>query len=444
KTLFIVSSKSGSTLEPNCLMDYFWAGVEEKEGAAAGRRFVAITDPGTSLEELARRRRFRKVFLNPADVGGRFCALTFFGLVPAALMGVDVERLLSRSREMARRCGQGAADGDNPALRLGAALGGHAAAGRDQLTLWLSPAIASFGLWVEQLLAESTGKEGRGILPVLGEPILEPGAYGAKRLLASVALACQPAPSALARLESRERPRLSLSLADAYDLGGQFFLWEAATAAAGLLLGVNPFDQPDVQSAKDQAKALLSSLQAGELPAEPASLDAGGLAGFADEGLLSALGAKAGAGPARRTLADVLSAHFSRLRRDGYAAVLAYVQPTDEHRRALEALAERLRALSGAPICLEFGPRYLHSTGQLYKGGGPGGVFLQLIESGGPRLPVPGRDFTFDTLHLAQGRGDFAALLGRGRPVLRLELGDPGRKPLQALLNAASALECRR
>ena len=443
-TLFIVASKSGGTIEPNALMAHFWAQVDKVSPGKAGRAFIAITDPNTSLEKLARQRGFRKVFTNPADIGGRFSALSLFGLVPAALMGVDVEKLITRARAAAKACSPQTPTSQNPGLRLGAALGSHALKGQDKLTLWLSPGLETFALWIEQLIAESTGKEGKGIVPVAHEPLQKPAAYSRDRLFVAVALDTQPAPKALGDLEQAGHPVLTLALKDPYDLGAQFFLWEVATAAAGFLLGVDPFDQPDVQSAKDQTKALLDSLDQGKLPVESAPLSAGGLAAFADAGLVKTLGGKEGA-PARRPLPEILAAHFSRLKEGDYAVVLAYAQPTDEHRRALESLVASLRLLSKAPVSLEYGPRYLHSTGQLYKGGGGGGLFLELVEEDALDLPVPGERFTFGTLFRAQARGDFAATLHAGRRALRLELGPAGNKPLQALANAAAAAaeKCR-
>ncbi len=440
RTLFIVSSKSGSTIEPNCLMEYFF----DKTGrlgrpADAGRRFVAITDPGTSLEKLARARGFRRVFVNPQDIGGRYSALSYFGLVPAAALGVDVEKLLTRARAMARACSPAVPSEENPGLRLGAALGCHARNGQDKLTLSLSPALESFGLWAAQLVAESTGKEGVGIVPVLGEPLGAPAAdvYGEDRLFVRLSLPDSPdreAARSLGELERAGRPVLALELADAYDLGGQFLLWEIATAAAGFLLGVNPFDQPDVQAAKDQTMKLLGELEKGALPREAAHFRAGGLAAFSDPGLLKSLGAGRGSDlPVR----DVLAAHLGRLEPGDHCAILAYLDGGDEAARlAVAALRSLIRKTTTCPVLVEYGPRYLHSTGQLYKGGGAGGVYLVLTEPPAADLPVPRSPFTFGTLLSAQARGDFSALVKAGRRVLRLELGPAGAGSLQALANA--------
>lgn len=438
RSLFIVASKSGSTMEPNCYMDYFWDLVARRPGAKPGRQFVAITDPGTSLEKLSRERSFRKTFLNPNDVGGRFSALTLFGLVPAALGGADAAGLLDRARAAAKACSPQTPTRDNPGLRLGAALGRHAKEGRDKLTLVLDPRLEALGLWIEQLIAESTGKEGRGILPVVGEPLGAPADYGRDRLFVRVSLkghADVVVDKKLAALEQAGQPVVRLELSDALDLGAQFFLWEVATAAAGYFLGLDPFDQPDVQAAKDRTKELLSGLSGGALPAEKAALRAGGLAAFADDALIAGL--KTGPGQ-DRPLREVLDAHLARVAPGDYVCVLAYLAETDDARRTLEDVRRFVRARTTAPVTVSWGPRYLHSTGQLYKGGSKKGVFLFLGDSEKTRLPVPGRDFTFGTLIRAQIRGDAAATLAAGRRVLRLDLGERPQDGLRAVANALS------
>ncbi|MDD5656246.1 MAG: bifunctional transaldolase/phosoglucose isomerase [Elusimicrobia bacterium] len=440
RTFFFVSSKSGSTIEPNCLMEYFFELARRRSGNGAGRQFAAITEPQTSLAKTAAARGFRKVFLNPTDVGGRFSALSLFGLVPAAVMGVDCERLLAGARAAARSCAQAADGSADPGLRLGAELGRLARQGRDKLTLCLHPALEPFGLWVEQLIAESTGKEGRGIVPVVAEPLEGPEAYGPDRVFAWLTLKESPRREEEAKLLALEKaghPVLRFALADRYELAAQFFIWEAATAAAGFLLGVDPFDQPDVQSAKDQTKRLLGGLEAGELPKQTADLRAGGLAAYADPGLLARLGANRGLDlPLKRVLAE----HLGRLQAGDYCAVLAYVHPDEEARLRLETLQRRLRRGVKNPVVVEYGPRYLHSTGQLHKGGKANGLFLQLVEPDAQTLAVPGQGFTFGTLHRAQARGDYAALLQGGRRILRLELGSPRQESLQAVVNAAEEL----
>ncbi|MFA6317157.1 MAG: hypothetical protein WC943_07045 [Elusimicrobiota bacterium] len=424
KTLFVVSSKSGSTVEPNCMMEYFFDRASKASGAKAPKQFVAITDPGSSLEKLSLGRGFRKVFLNPPDVGGRYSVLSNFGLVPASLMGIDPARLLASAR--------GADIGAG--LRLGAALGVLARQGRDKMTLSISAGIASLGLWIEQLVAESTGKEGRGILPAV-ETLAGP--WGKDRVFVRIALSSEPDPetdAVLERLEKDGHPVIRLALGDAYDLGAQFYLWEIATAAAGFLLGVNPFDQPDVQSAKDQAKTLLASLVKGRLPKEKASFQAGGMAAFCDEGLLALLKADKGS---NLPLEKVLAAHFGRLKEGDYAAVLAFLQEDPERDGLLERIRANLRRTVAAPVTVSYGPRYLHSTGQLYKGGAASGVFLVLTEPEAAALPVPGEKFSFGVLHQAQARGDFAAMRAAGRRVLRLELGKPSLDGLRSVANAS-------
>jgi len=436
KTLFLMASKSGSTIEPNSLFDHFWAAVSKRAGAKAGRQFAAITDPGTSLEKLSRERGFRKTFLNPSDVGGRFSALTLFGLVPAALGGADAAGLLERARAAAKACSPQTPTRDNPGLRLGAALGAHARDGRDKLTLVLDPRLEALGLWIEQLIAESTGKEGRGIVPVAGETLGAPAEYGRDRLFVRVSLRGRvdaDADKKLAALEQAGHPVVRLELADELDLAAQFFVWEIATAAAGLFLGVDPFDQPDVQSAKDRTKDLLASLEDGRLPAEKADFRAGGLAAFADAALKSALKADGGQD---RPLREALDAHLSRAQPGDYVCVLAYLAETDAARRALEDVRRLARARTTAPVTVSWGPRYLHSTGQLYKGGSGRGLFVILSDAEKTRLPVPGKPYTFGTLCRAQARGDAAATLAAGRRVLRLELGDAPVEGLRALANA--------
>jgi transaldolase/glucose-6-phosphate isomerase len=434
KTLFIVASKSGSTIEPNAFFDYFWDLCARRPGTKPGRQFVAITDAGTSLDMMSRVRGFRKTFLNPADVGGRYSALTLFGLVPAALAGINAGELLSRARRAADAFSPRTPTRDNPALRLGAFIGRHARDGRDKLTLVLPPSLETFGLWIEQLVAESTGKEGRGVLPVAGEPLGPPSAYGRDRTFVRLTLKGRAEPAvdaALAALEQAGHPVLRLELADPLDLGAQFLLWEIATAAAGFLVKVDPFDQPDVQTAKDNAKEALNGLR--DAAPEKASLRAGGLAAFADAGLVSALKADAGQD---RPLRDVLDAHLARVKVGDYVAILAFLAETDESRRLIEDIRRRVRARTTAPVTASWGPRYLHSTGQFHKGGPSKGVFLALGDTTNARLAVPGKPFSFDELCRAQATGDAAAMLSAGRRLLRLDLGAKTIEGLRALTNA--------
>ena len=385
KTLFIISSKSGTTQESDSFFRYFW----ERTGGR-GRQFVAITDPGTPLERLAGERGFRRTFVNPADIGGRYSALSFFGLVPAALIGVDVQTLLHRAHRMAECCAAWVPALENPAAWLGAALGEAALAGRDKVTFVLSPGVASFGLWVEQLIAESTGKEGKGILPVADEPLGVPGVYGQDRVFVSMALAGETdaaTESRLVELEKAGHPVVHLRLDDRYDLGQEFFRWEFATAVAGAVLGINPFDQPNVAESKANTKAVLAKRS----PPSPA----------------------ASAGELEKFLAAIMPGD--------YLAIMAYLPPTPENDRRLAAIRLRLRDRLKVATTFGYGPRFLHSTGQLHKGGRPIGHFLQITQRAEQDLPIPGETFTFGQLEAAQAEGDLLALRSRGRPVIRTE-----------------------
>ena len=367
-------------------------------------------------------------------MGGRFSALTLFGLVPAALAGIDVTQFLTRARAAAQSFAPSAATRENPALRLGAFLGVHAREGRDKLTLVLPPALETLRLWIEQLVAESTGKEGRGVLPICAEPLTAPAAYGRDRAFVRVALAGHAEPAveaALAALEQGGHPVMRLEMADLMDLGAQFLLWEVATAVCGFFLKVDPFDQPDVQTAKERAKELLSKPRGGEVE-EKASFHAGGLAAFCDPALTSALKADPGQD---RPLRQVLDAHLARARPGDYIAILAFLAETDESRRLLEEVRRLARSRTTAPVTVSWGPRYLHSTGQFHKGGPDKGVFLVLGEPEKLRLPVPGKPFSFGELCRAQTRGDAAAMLAAGRRLLRLELGSAA-EGLRALANS--------
>jgi transaldolase / glucose-6-phosphate isomerase len=385
KTLFIISSKSGTTQESDSFFRYFW----ERTGGR-GRQFVAITDPGTPLERLAGERGFRHTFSNPADIGGRYSALSFFGLVPAALIGVDVKTLLHRAHRMAECCAAWVPALENPAAWLGAALGEAALAGRDKVTFVLSPGVSSFGLWVEQLIAESTGKEGKGILPVADEPLGAPGVYGQDRVFVSMALAGETdaaIESRLSELEKAGHPVVHLRLDDRYDLGQEFFRWEFATAVAGAVLGINPFDQPNVAESKANTKAVLAK----KSPPSPAA-SAGELEKF-----------------------------FAAIMPGDYLAITAYLPPTPENDRRLAAIRLRLRDRLKVATTFGYGPRFLHSTGQLHKGGRPIGHFLQITQRAEQDLPIPGERFTFGQLEAAQAEGDLLALRSRGRPVIRIE-----------------------
>jgi hypothetical protein len=395
--------------------------------------FVAITDPDTALGELARAQEFRGIIEAPPDVGGRYSALTVFGLVPAALNGVDVGALLDRAREMAERCRADDAT-QNPGLALGAAMGEAALAGRDKLTILTSPRLAAFGDWAEQLVAESTGKAGTGIVPIVGEPVGEPEAYGDDRFFVFLTLAGERhelGPLAERLMELGHAGR-HIELADPLDIGAEFVRWEVATAAAGIVLGIDPFDQPNVQESKDATKDLLEAFRArGALP-QPAPLVAEtGLAVTADPAAL---------GDAPVTV-DGAVQHLLTLLRAGrdYFAILAYLPPDPAVAEALQRIRQRVRDTTGVATTLGFGPRFLHSTGQLHKGGPDSGVFLQVTADPAKDLPIPGWEETFGTLIAAQALGDLASLQRRGRRALRLHLDDleAGLSRLERMVDAA-------
>ena len=426
RTLFIVSTKSGGTVETFSFFRFFYNRVVETLGAErAGEHFVAITDPGSGLAETAERYAFRRTFLNDPNIGGRYSALSCFGLVPAAVLGVDLRLLLARARQMMLACGAEMPASQNPAAQLGVTMGELARAGRDKLTFVISRPIASFGDWVEQLIAESTGKEGTGILPVVGEPLAEPQLYGNDRVFVRLSLGDDLDDRAdevrLQALEEAGHPVVRVRLADSYDLGGQFFLWELATAIAGHILGINPFDQPNVEAAKVLARQMVTEYKArGSLPDEPPV--------FADQGV--AVYANLPAGRKLVSLADAW-AYFLGLARPGdYLALQAYLPPTPALGRALAELRLRLRQRCRLATTVGYGPRFLHSTGQLHKGDAGRGLFVQ-ITADAPRdaaIPdeagKPESSITFGVLEMAQALGDRHALLNAGRRVLRFHLKD--------------------
>lgn len=431
RTIFCVSSKSGSTTEPNA----FHAAMSAH---APALDFIAITDPGTVLADLARSQGFRAIVEGPPDVGGRYSALSVFGLLPAALHGVDLGDLLSRAMQMADACRRPAAE--NPGLRLGAAIGEAALAGRDKLTILTSPRLASLGDWIEQLVAESTGKAGRGIVPVVGEPIGSVDDYGADRQFVFITLADDTDPTWLrlaGELEALGHPGIHVELADPLEIGAEFVRWEVATAAAGILLGIDPFDQPNVQEAKDATSALLDAYRRdGALP-QPAPL-------VAEPGI-AAYGEPAALGDDPVTVDGALRALLGSGSDGDYFALLAYLPADPATVERLQRMRALVRDTAGLATTLGFGPRFLHSTGQLHKGGPPSGVFLQL--TGEPRrdLPIPGWPESFATLIAAQAAGDLAALQRRGRRVLRLHLADPaaGLVRLEAMMHEALGAQVR-
>jgi len=439
RTLFIVSSKSGTTLEPNLLDDYFHEKVVGLVGAeAAGRQFVVITDPGSPrLQQVARERGYWRTFFGVPGIGGRYSALSRFGLVPAAAMGIDVAAFLDRTEEMAHACASCVPARDNPGVLLGAVLGTLARGGRDKITLIASPKLIHLGAWIEQLLAESTGKQGRGLIPIDREPLGPPEVYGQDRQF--VYLRFDPAPdpadeAAVAALERAGQPVVRLHLAALGDLGQAFFQWELATAVAGSILGINAFDQPDVEASKVEARRLTDAYErTGSLAAETPFYREGPLALFADAANQAAL-AQATGGEA--SLRAYLRAHLRRLQPGDYFAILAYVEHDDGNRRALDGMRRAVRDARRVATCVGFGPRFLHSTGQAYKGGPNSGVFLQLTCDAARDLAVPGKRYGFGVVEAAQARGDLEVLSQRDRRALRVHLGPDVGAGLQALARA--------
>ena len=435
RTLFIVSSKSGTTTETSSLYHYFFEKVRAHKGPRAGENFVAITDPGTPLERLAGENGFRRCFLNAADIGGRYSALSYFGLVPAAVLGIDVKRLLDRAEALAQASAS-REPSDNPGVWLGAILGELAKAGRDKVTLVPSPALAAFGAWVEQLLAESTGKEGRGLIPVDREPLGEPAVYGDDRLFVLLHLDGQAdgLDEKLRALEAAGHPVVRLQLTDSYDLGREFFRWEVATATAGAVLKVNPFDEPNVRESKDNTTRLLKE----GVPTSQPVLEKDGLALYCDEETATALGKTAADG----SLGALLTSHFRRARPGDYLALMAYLPPWPEHDDILQAIRLRLRDGLHLATTLGYGPRFLHSTGQLHKGGPDKAVFVQLTVDDPEEVAIPGEAYGFSALKQAQALGDLTSLQTRGRRIVRIHLGRDvaaGLRRLKALLEGTTA-----
>ncbi len=410
-TVFIVASKSGGTLETLSFFRYFWARTSAVV-ETPGRHFVAITDPGTSLAELAAERGFRHTFLATPDVGGRYSALTMFGLVPAAAIGADVSALLAGAAAAAAACGPEVDPAADPGLRLGAALGELALAGHDKVTFLAAPELSAFPSWIEQLIAESTGKEGKGIVPIVGEEPRDPSEYGDDRFFVELSLGI-PEPGPAAALAAAGHPVARITLADRNDLGAAMFLLEVAVAAAGAVLDIQPFDQPDVQVAKDFAKQAMAG-----------DLDTSGIVE------IDALGPD---------LAPAVTEWAHTVETGDYVGIQAFLAPTTATRRILTAAREALGSARGVATTLDFGPRFLHSTGQLHKGGPNRGVFLEVVDRPAPHIDIPETDYDFGTLVTAQAHGDNQALLDRGRRVLLVNVGDRVDDGLDAVLAAVEA-----
>jgi len=423
-TLYLVSSKSGSTLEPNILRDHFLHVTRETGGnGKAGTRFVAVTDPGSTLEQGAKRDGFRNVFLGDPAIGGRFSVLSKFGLVPAAATGIDVARLLKNAECMRESCADMVPPSANPGVRLGIALGVLARDfGRDKVTIVSSPEIASLGAWLEQLIAESTGKQGKGLIPVDKETLAGAQSYGNDRVFVHLRFGGKDDSSAaLSALEARGHPVIRLAINDQYQIAQMFFVWEMAIGAAGAVIGINPFDQPDVEAAKQKTRALTDRIEHGDTPPrQRPDFVHDGIAVFADTQI------KKGCAEAH-SLTDCLRQHLNRLADNDYFALLAYVQRNGAHESALERLRLRVRDRKRVATCLGFGPRYLHSTGQAYKGGPDSGVFLTLTCDHPEDVPLENRKLSFGAVELAQAQGDFDVLNERGRRAMRVHLHDLSR-----------------
>jgi len=433
-TICIVSSKSGSTLEPNIYKQYFFERVKAKVGEKeAGNRFIAITDPGSKLQQVAEADKFRKIFFGVPSIGGRYSALSNFGMVPAAVMGLDVAKFLKNTEEMVRACDASSAADSNPGVVLGTILGVAANHGRDKITIVTSPGIFDLGAWLEQLIAESTGKIGKGIIPVDRERLAKPATYGNDRVFAYLRLESKPSKAqdaAVAALEKAGHPVVRITLPSTYNLGQEFFRWEIATAVAGSIIGINAFNQPDVEASKIETKKLTSQYETtGSLPPESPFFEEKGIKLFADEKNAAAL--KGGA-----KLADVLKTHLSRLGTGDYFAVLGYITMNPANEKTLQTIRHAVRDKKKVATVLGFGPRFLHSTGQAYKGGPNSGVFLQITCDDAKDLPVPGQKYTFGVVKAAQARGDFAVLAERGRRAVRVHLGKNLKSGLATLTKA--------
>jgi transaldolase / glucose-6-phosphate isomerase len=434
KTLFIVSSKSGTTLEPNIFKQYFFERVKQTVGAEnPGSRFIAITDPGSKLEQEAEADKFRYVFHGLPSIGGRYSALSNFGIVPGAVMGIDVAKFLDRSEEMVEACAAAVPIEHNPGVMLGIVLGCAANLGRDKVTMITSPVISDLGAWLEQLLAESTGKQGKGIIPVDREPLAKPDVYGEDRVFAYLRSESSPDGEQdlqVAALEKAGQPTVRIAVTDIYDLGQEFFRWEIATAVAGSIIGINAFNQPDVEASKVETRKLTSEYEkSGSLPAESPIFAKDGVKLFTDSQNASALGKP-------DSLAGYLRAHLGRIKAGDYFAVLGYIEMNPEHQGRLQQIRRAVRDSKRVATCLGFGPRFLHSTGQAYKGGPNSGVFLQITCDDANDIPVPGQKYTFGVVKAAQARGDFQVLVARGRRALRVHLGKDVGAGLSTLLRA--------
>jgi glucose-6-phosphate isomerase len=416
RCLFVIASKSGTTTEPIAFHRYWYHEVS-RMSTEPGKSFITITDPGSQMADTAAAEGFRRIFLNQPDIGGRYSALSYFGMVPAALMGLDVEKLLRGAETMAAACGARVQVNENPGAVLGAVMSECALAGRDKLTIITDQKLSALGLWVEQLIAESTGKEGKGIVPVVGEPLGAADAYGQDRLFVSISVGPidGETKAKLDALAAAGHPVVYRNLADVHDLGAEFFLWEMATAFAGWRLAINPFDQPNVQESKDATRALLEEfVRAGKLPESTP---------IASDGPLTIYGPRDESTGASSSVTEVLADHIAGIKPHDYTALLAYVEETPEIDVSIQSIRTALRDATGCATTTGYGPRFLHSTGQLHKGGPDSGVFIQLTAPDHVDLEVPEAPYTFSILKDAQAQGDFQSLLSHGRRAIRVDLG---------------------
>jgi transaldolase / glucose-6-phosphate isomerase len=437
KTVFIVSSKSGGTTEPNVMKDYFFAQVSKAIGAdKAGHRFIAVTDPGSSLEKVAKKQGFARTFYGDPTIGGRYSVLSPFGLVPAATAGIDVKSLIHHTLAMVRSCGADVPPHENPGVQLGLAMGLAGLEGRDKVTIFSSKKIADFGAWAEQLIAESTGKEGKGLVPIDGETLTDASVYGNDRFFIDLRTAGENDAGHDEKLDALEHaghPVVRIVIKSIEHIGQEFFRFEMATAVAGAILGINPFNQPDVEAAKIKTRELTAAYEkSGSLPEEQPVISTDEADLYTDKANASDL-REAGA---NGTLESWLKAHFSRVDAGDYVALLAYIERNAEHIDALQAARLLVRDQRHVATCAEFGPRFLHSTGQAYKGGPDSGVFLQITADDAKDLAVPGQKASFGVIKAAQARGDFGVLTERGRRALRVHLKGDLKSGLKTLDHA--------
>jgi hypothetical protein len=444
--LFIVASKSGTTTETLAFYEYFY----DKTGGNADQ-FIAITDPGSELAALAKKVGFRDIFLNPADIGGRYSALSYFGMVPAALLGLDLDHLWDEAESMMQMCSDGVADETNPGLMLGAIIGALGREGRDKLTIHASQRIASFGNWVEQLIAESTGKEGKGIVPIVGKPLGRPAEYNTDRLFVYLKLEDEPdndkLDAGVRALREAGHPRVTLRLASPYALAGEFFRWEYATAVAGRLLNINPFDEPNVTESKDNTKRLLMHvIEHGHLPKTTPFITGNTMDLYLSESTLKPLRELCQAhGYNSKSRTELLAAQITGTMAGDYFGLQVYLPPLPEVVAMLEQVRHRLRKVTGRAVTMDYGPRFLHSTGQLHKGGPNNGVFFQITADHTTTRAIPNRPYDFGTLIDAQAAGDLEALDAHNRRAIRLHIkGDNILEGISKLLQAVEFVEERR